>query len=87
MVVKGDKFAVHRAQSPAVALSGIGSRYDAQMSGRARLRLPVRVRTQTGGHVGERVGSAVGEDVLFGHLQDGNAGGHFVQAAADHGFL
>ena len=39
------------------------------------------------GHVGERVGGTVGQDVRLGHLQDGNAGGHFVQAAADHGFL
>ena len=47
------------------------------MSGRARLC----------GHVGERVGSAVGDDVLSRHLQDGDAGGHLVQAAADHSFL
>jgi len=47
------------------------------MSGRARLC----------GHVGERVGGTVGQDVRLGHLQDGNAGGHLVQAAADYGFL
>ena len=47
------------------------------MSGRARLC----------GHVGERVGGTVSQDVRLGHLQDGDTGGHFVQAAADHGFL
>ena len=45
-----------------------------QVLGKARLCLPVRVRTQTGGHVGERVGGAVGQDVRLGHLQDGDAG-------------
>ncbi len=47
------------------------------MSGKARLC----------GRVGERVGGTVGQDVLFRHLQNGNGGWHFVQAAADHGFL
>lgn len=53
----------------------------------ARLCLPVRVRTQTGGHIGARVGGAVGQDVPLRNQQDGDAGGCLEEAAADHGVL
>lgn len=39
------------------------------------------------GHVGERVGGAVGQDVRLGHLQDRDAGGQLVQAAPDDRLL
>ena len=43
------------------------------MSGRARLCLAVRVRTQTGGHVGQVFDSVVDKDVGFRDLQDGDS--------------
>ena len=39
------------------------------------------------GDVGERVGGAVGEDVVLGDFEDGDAEAEPVEAPDDHGLL
>jgi len=47
----------------------------------------LRGQTRLCGHVGERVGGAVGQDVRLGHFQDRDAGRELVQAAPDDRLL
>jgi len=76
-VVEGEKLPVHRATVARCGVFRDRLEYGCQFSGKARLC----------GHVGQGVRGAAGEDVLFRHLQDWDAGRQLVQAAADHGFL
>lgn len=79
-IVEGQKFAVHGA--PAAARGAVPPGLGVcgacgELRGQARLC----------GHVGERVGGAVGQDVRLGHRQDRDAGGQLVQAAPDDRLL
>ena len=89
-IVEGQKLPIHGAPGRACALLrepvggwvGIG-----HASHDARLYLPVRFSTQTGGHVGEWIGGPDGEDILLRDLQDRDSGGCLEEAAADQSVL
>ena len=79
-IVEGQELAVHGGPAAArgAVLPGLGvCGACGELRGQARLC----------GHVGERVGGAVGQDVRLGHLQDRDAGGQLVQAAPDDRLL
>lgn len=80
-IVEGQELAVHGAPAAArgAVLPGVGVLCGACGELRSQARLC--------GHVGERVGGAVGQDVRLGHLQDRDAGGQLVQAAPDDRLL
>ena len=79
-IVEGQELAVHGA--PAAARGAVLPELGV-CGACGELRSEARLC----GHVGERVGGAVGQDVRLGHLQDRDAGGQLVQAAPDDRLL
>jgi len=76
-VVEGEKLPVHGATVARCGAFRDRLEDGCQVLGKARLC----------GHVGDRISGTVGQDVRLGHLQDGDTGGHLVQAAPDDRLL